>query len=70
MTDGAKNLSYLTATSVMDSMDSISYLTHIHTPRFAKTHPRRGPDRPAVAPCFVKHPMNLPIRDTFRGLSR
>ena len=35
MTDAAKNLSFLTPTSVMNSLDSTSYLMHIHTPPFA-----------------------------------
>jgi hypothetical protein len=35
MTDVAKNLSYLTPTSVINSMGSISYLLHILTPQIA-----------------------------------
>jgi hypothetical protein len=38
MTDRPKNLSYLTPTSVINSMDSTSYLTHILTPLFSP-HP-------------------------------
>ena len=34
MTDRPKNLSFLTPTSVINSMDSISYHTHILTPLF------------------------------------
>src|ERR1039457_2424966 len=34
MTDVLKNLSFLTPTSVIDSMESSDYLTHILTPRF------------------------------------
>jgi hypothetical protein len=46
MTDVLKNLSFLTPTSVIDSMESSDYLTHIHTPRFGVfQHPERLPSR-------------------------
>jgi hypothetical protein len=38
MTDRPKNLSFLTSTSVMNLIESISYLLHILTPSFAETH--------------------------------
>jgi hypothetical protein len=43
MTDVLENLSYLTPTSVMESLDSISYVRHILTPLFAMHRYLQGP---------------------------
>ncbi len=36
MTDVPKNLSFLTPTSVINLMESMSYLTHTHSPPFGR----------------------------------
>jgi hypothetical protein len=50
MTDVLENLSYLTPTSVMESLDSTSYPIHILTPLFAMQGIYRGaPNRICTA---------------------